>query len=287
MKAGTVPAFFSAQVADARRFYLDLKPAQNRRLTVVCGGLEHCSPDYLIHRHTFPFYSIEYVIRGNGDLKLKEHSHVLQPGRLFSYGPGVPHEIIGSSTDLLVKYFVDFAGTHAAEVLRSCNLASGRVAQVFPPNSLSPLFDELIEAGLHRGSGNMELCVSLLECLALKIVGVTAPLASLETLAFSTYQKCREYVEQNFLDLRSLEQIAKECHINKAYLCRLFRRYDHQSPYRYLLCLKMKYAAERLQQPGILVKQVAELVGFEDQFNFSRVFRNILGVSPATFRDLR
>ena len=281
------PEFFSPQVAEARRFYLNLNPPRQRRLSVVCGGLEHCRPDYAIHRSTFPFYSIEYVARGQGELKLNGRTHVLQPGRLFAYGPRVSHHIIGSQSDPLVKYFVDFAGKSALKLLRACRLAPGKVAQVFPPNALAPLFDELIQSGLQAGSHRADLCVGLLECLALKIVAANAPLEGAETLAFDTYLQCRLRIEQHFLRLRTLEQIAEECHANNAYLCRLFRRYDQQTPYQYLLRLKMNHAAARLQQAGVLVKQVAEEVGFADPFHFSRVFKNVLGLSPDTFRRMR
>src|ERR1700691_1366251 len=84
------PRFFSTDVERTQRFYLDLNPASRARLVVVCGGLEHCTPDYAIHRTTFPFYSIEYVTSGRGKVKLKGRTYPLQPGRLFSYGPGVP-----------------------------------------------------------------------------------------------------------------------------------------------------------------------------------------------------
>ncbi len=49
----------------------------------------------------------------------------------------------------------------------------------------------------------------------------------------------------------------------------------------------MNHAAERLQQPGVLVKQAAEEVGFPDALHFSRVFRSVIGLSPAAFRRLR
>jgi AraC-like DNA-binding protein len=286
-RESTAPEFFSADVAEARRFYLDLNPPKNRPLTVVCGGVEHCTPDYAIRRDSFPFYSIEYVARGRGEVELKGRSFPLQPGRLFSYGPGVSHHITGDPANPLVKYFVDFTGGAATELLQSCNLAPGRVSEVFPANVLQPLFDELIHAGLKVGRGSAELCAKLLECLALRIAGARAPLEGTETLAFMTYQQCHRHIEQHHLRLRTLEQIAKECHVNNAYLCRLFRRYDTQSPYQYLLRLKMNFAAERLQQPGALVKQVAEEAGFTDPFHFSRVFRSVLGLSPAAFRGLR
>lgn len=287
VRESRAPEFFSRDVAKARRFYLDLKPAAHRPLAVVCGGLEHCTPDYEIRRATFPFYSLEYVARGNGEVALQDKRFVLSPGAVFSYGPGVRHHISGDIAEPLVKYFVDFSGRNAAALLNSCKLPPGRVARVFPPNSLAPLFDELIQSGLRLTRGNAALCAKLLECLALKIAGATAPMNGTETMAFSTYQQCRRHIEQNHLKLRTLEQIAKECHTDKAYLCRLFRRYDERSPYQYLLRLKMNHAAERLQQSGVLVKQVAEETGFSDPFHFSRVFRKTLGVAPAEFRAFR
>jgi AraC-like DNA-binding protein len=281
------PAFFSASVATARRFYLELNPSQNQPLTVVCGGLEHCTFDYAVHRETFPFYSIEYVARGRGKLQLGKERHDLESGAIFSYGPGTSHDIVGDGQFPLVKYFVDFSGRDAVALLNSCKLSPGSTARVHPAHALAALFEELIQSGLNPGRRNAKLCAKLLECLALKITGATTPLKGAETLAFSTYQHCCRHIERHFLRLRTLEQIASECHTNNAYLCRLFRRYDQQTPYQYLLRLKMNHAAERLHAPGMLVKQVAAETAFPDPFHFSRVFKTLFGVSPDSFRRLR
>lgn len=283
----SAPEFFSADVAEARRFYLDLRPSKGRPLVVVCGGRELSAADYAIHRETFPFYSIEYVTRGSGTVTLAGHAVPLRPGRVFSYGPGVPQDITGQPGEPLVKYFVDFAGAGALRLLRSCGLAPGKASEVFPGNVLQPLFDELIDAGLQARRESAALCAGLLECLALRIAGAHAPAEGTDTLAFGTYQACRRHIEVHALRLRTLQQIADECHVDGAYLCRLFRRYDHESPYQCLRRLKMAFAAERLQQPGALVKQVAEEAGYSDAFHFSRVFRSVLGLSPAAFRRLR
>jgi AraC-like DNA-binding protein len=281
------PEFFSRDVSKARRFYLDLTPPARARLAVVCGGCEHCTPDYAIHRATFPYCSIEYVARGRGTVKLQGRAHTLQPGRVFAYGPGVRQDIAGDPGEPLVKYFVDFAGREAEALLRSCGLPPGRVAQVHPPHALQALFDELITCGLRGTRQGAALCGKLLECLALKIADAHAPTGGVETLAFTTYEQSQQHIQQHFRRLRTLEQIAAECHVNAAYLCRLFRRYGHQTPYQYLLRLKMNYAAELLQQPGALVKTVAEEAGFGDPFHFSRAFKGVFGLSPEAFRRLR
>jgi AraC-like DNA-binding protein len=281
------PSFFSTAVAKARRFYFDLNPDPTGPVRIVSCGVEHCTADYVIERKGFPFYCIEYVARGKGSLHLKGQQLELRPGLLFTYGPKTHHHIAADPANPPVKYFVNFAGAGHKDVFESCAVPLGRASQVHPPNALQALFDELIEAGLSARRGKSELCHKLLECLILKVASARAPLEGTETLAFTTYQQCRDYIEAHFRTLKTLEEIAANCHVNSAYLCRLFRRYDHQSPYQLLLRLKMQLAAERLQQSNALVKQVAEELSFADAFHFSRVFKAVFGVAPNEFRKLQ
>jgi AraC-like DNA-binding protein len=152
---------------------------------------------------------------------------------------------------------------------------------------IQPLFDELVRNGVRGTRQAPAICAILLQALAQKFPECRAPLLSRETLAFETYQHCRDHIALHFQRLRSVEQIARECHLNDAYLCRLFKRYDQDTPYRFLLRLKMTYAAERLQTPGTLVKQIAEEAGFANQFHFSRAFKSVFGVSPSALSKMR
>ena len=254
---------------------------------MVCGGLESCAPDYSIDRATFAYWCIEYVVHGRGRLTLGSLEYDLRAGSVFTYNPGIPHQIRSDPRDPMVKYFVDFVGRRASAVVRDCQLGQCGVAQVFPPDCAAPLYEELIQSGTQASTNSSSLCSKLLECLALKIGVSSAPTAEAESPAFSSYLRSRELIERNFLRLRTLEQVAYECDMDPAYICRLFRRFGHQTPYQYLLRLKVNYAAAELQKSDALVKDVAAAVGFCDTFHFSRVFHSILGTSPAEFRRLR
>ena len=281
------PDFFSPQVTEARRFYLDLNPPKNVELAVVCGGVERSAPGYEISRASFPFYSVEYVLCGSGAVHFNAQPKPLGPGSLFSYGPGTGHNITSSPKEPLTKYFVDFTGVHALNLLRQCHLAPGTTAQVFPSNELQGLFDELIHTGLKAGKSSATICGKLLQCLGLKILDSCAPPQRGASLSFATYQKCRQHIQQNFLRLKRIEEVAQQCHVDAAHLCRLFKRYDHQSPYQFLLRLKMNLAAQCLQEPGVMVKEAAVRAGFADPFHFSRSFKAVFGLSPDQFRQLR
>jgi AraC-like DNA-binding protein len=285
--AARPPEFFSPQVTQARRFYLDLNPPRRAALTVVCGGMERCARDYAIQRATFPYLAIEFVAQGRGTLRLKGRRHELRAGRLFCYGPGVSQQITTSTEEVLVKFFVNFAGRGAASLLRVAGLAPGKIVQVFAPNEIALVFEEVIHNGLKATRHSPAICARLIEVLMLKIAESSAASEGLESQAFVTYQHCRQHLRGHFQRLRTLEQAAAECHVNVAHLCRLFRRFDHQSPYQFLLRLKMNCAAEQLHEPTVLVKQVAEKAGFSDPFHFSRAFKGVFGVSPDAFRKLR
>ena len=281
------PEFFSDQVLEANRFYLDTHSRKRQPLKVVCGGCEHCRPGYRINRSDFPFFSIEFVARGKGVVVLRGSEYSLYAGRVFSYGPGIAHVITTDAADPLVKYFVDFIGPDSQNMLQKFGPNLGHVAQVASPEAILRIFEDLIKNGQTGSPYTSLLCTAILQQLILKTAETSIVEHTHTTTAFYTYQKSREIIRKYCLTLRSLDQIAEECRIDGAYLCRLFKRFDNQSPYQYLMRLKMNVAAQRLQSPNTSVKEVAFELGFGDPFHFSRAFKRIFGMPPSTFKSLR
>ena len=282
-KAASQPDFFSVQISEAKRFYLDLKPPRRATLAVVCGGCEHCAADYEIRRRSFPYYSIEFVARGKGTLVLNGRKHDLMPGTLFAYGPGVSQQITSDSRSPLVKYFVDFDGTRAGALLQRNAPKPGSVIQTSAPGEITSLFDDLIRNGIRLTPYAARILPIQVELLTLKIAETAIPSGSVTTRAFATYERCREHIETGYRELRTVEEVAAACHVEQAYLCRLFRRFGHSSPYQYLLRLKMNRAADLLLNSDKLVKEVAEELRFADAYHFSRAFKKVHGLSPSQF----
>jgi len=279
------PAFFSRQVKYVRSFYLDLAPPPDAALTVVCGGFERCHPDYVIDRSTFQYLGLEFVASGTGSLSLAGQEVTLTPGLVFCYGPGVAHRIVADRDDPPSKYFVDFAGTAAIDRLRECRVGPGALCHVGNPVDIQRVFDDLIHDGSRGGPMATQLCSSRLQYLILRIAASLSPGHEDHTAAFSTYLRCRRYIEDHHVQLTQLQEIPQECGVSEAYLCRLFQRYDRQTPYQFLTRLKMNQAAKLLEDPGRLVKQIAADLSYRDAFHFSRAFKNVFGVSPRGFRE--
>jgi len=205
------------------------------------------------------------------------------PGALFAYGPGIAQHIVSNPEDRLVKCFVDFAGTRAEALLKRNAPKPGSVIQTSGPCEVATLFDDLIRNGLHPTPYTARMLAIEVELLVLKIAETAIPFGSGTTRAFATYERCREHIEANHGTLRTVEEVARACHVEQAYLCRLFRRFGHSSPYQYLMRLKMNRAADLLLNSRRLVKEVAEALGFADAYHFSRVFKKVHGLSPSQF----
>jgi len=274
------PAYFSDQVEEARRFYLDINPASRRPLGVASGGWERCRPDYDLRRSGFFCPIIELVERGEGWLELGGREYRLRPGTVFVYGRGIAHRIRASREAGLSKYFVAIRGKGAAELLAGARI--GGVFETMHPERITPIFDDLISHGLGDHLERARLCLVALQYLVMKIGDLATPYRSGEGgEAVMTYQRCRRFIEENHRRVRSVQEAAAACHIDRAYLCRLFKRFRRQTPYEYLQHLRMNAAVDLLQNRGRSVKAAAAELGFPDPYNFSRAFKRVFGVSPS------
>ena len=286
VSGGTLPEFMSRQVLQARRFYLEAGVRDQAPLSVVCVGWEKCARDYLIHRETFPFLSLEFVAGGKGQLALNGTKHELKAGSLFSYGPGVKHRMRTDPTEVLDKYFVDFVGSEALNLMEKLDLAPGRIHQFQRRLELKDAFEQLIRLAGHVGVYATRSCALQLELLLLATRYGGSETTAGPNRASSTFERCRRHMEDHFLEYSTVEDFAEACHINLSYLCRLYRKFSGVSPYQYLMQIKMKWAANRLHAGEVLVREVADELGI-DPFQFSRSFKRVHGVSPAAFIKIR
>ncbi len=277
------PSFVSTQVSEARRYYLNLKPKPTRDITVVCGGCERVRPDYVVQRRTFPFFAVEFVAEGEGQLVLAGRETRLRPGVAFAYGPGVAHTIRTERERPMLKYYVDFAGQRAGTLLRAGPVRPGGAAQVSAPGELRAIFESLQSNGDSQSPYGPALCAALIPVLLLKLAEKAIPEAAPDPRAIETYRRARAVIDARFLEFKTLAEAARAGGVNLSYLCRLFQRFDHQTPYRHLLRLKMNRAAQLLLDSGMMVKEVAAELGFSDPFNFSRSFKACYGLSPDAF----
>lgn len=277
------PDYFSKQVTEARRWFLALPKPNERELVTVSVGSERCLPDYVVERDTFDFEAIEFVAEGEGTLVLNGKKHPLQPGSVFSYHAGVRHRIENTSRRPMLKYFLDCGGQLARSRFAQSTVGGGKIVQIGAVAEIVELFELLITNTMNETEFSGPICAALVETLLLKISEKTITGGAADTRASVTYERIRRHIQQHYVRLKSMTEVAAEIGVDPTYLSRVFRRFHSSSPYRFLMRLKMSHAASLLLSPDSLVKNVAAQLDFSDPFHFSRTFKSVYGVSPEQF----
>jgi signal transduction histidine kinase/AraC-like DNA-binding protein/ABC-type sugar transport system substrate-binding protein len=93
------------------------------------------------------------------------------------------------------------------------------------------------------------------------------------------------YMQQQYQQTLSRQELANAIGVNPDYLTRIFRRELGISPWDYLNRYRIKQARLLLRTTHLNIAAIAAQVGFSDPAYFSRVFHKEVGCSPRIFRE--
>ena len=99
----------------------------------------------------------------------------------------------------------------------------------------------------------------------------------------SCAEAAADYIMRHYAEAISVEQLAEHFALSHSSLYRKFVRRFQKSPKRFLLEYRMERACQLLAAADLSVQEVAVSVGFDDPFYFSRVFKELVGVSPRRY----
>lgn len=98
------------------------------------------------------------------------------------------------------------------------------------------------------------------------------------------FGKIESYMKEHLSEPLSAQKICSVFGISQTYLSRLFRKYDTMSFSKRMTVIRVERARKIMEDNSeLFIKDVASMVGFTDQFYFSRIFRSVTGASPAEY----
>lgn len=96
-----------------------------------------------------------------------------------------------------------------------------------------------------------------------------------------------EYMRENLDKVLTLEELAGRAGLSVSHYCAVFKRRTSQTPMQLFTTMKIQRACQWLQNRNVTIKTVAYNLGFFDQYHFSKVFKEIMGVSPKIYMKQR
>lgn len=97
--------------------------------------------------------------------------------------------------------------------------------------------------------------------------------------------KAQEFIEQNFQDKISIEQLASMLAISRRNLERRFKKATSNTAVEYMQRVKIEAAKMKLESSRDNVNEVMYNVGYTDSKAFRNTFKKITGLSPVEYRN--
>lgn len=272
-------------ISQAEYFYYDIGPEHLDEFAIVCGGHELCAGDFSIDRQSYPYYVIEYGIRGRGFIEIDGVEHEMTSGVIAGFAPGMTHKYSVDPKDPLEHIFLVITGSGVEEIFEKCHIIKRGAMMSYEPQRSLEIFSNIIDTGLQKSPFSQELCCVYLKTVLFEQATADVQKGRHHSESERTYHRCRSYIDQNFSEITSVTEVADNCSINIRYMARLFKLYGSIKPQEYVMRLKMNRAGQLLLNSELPVKNIAMLVGFEDPYHFSRNFSKFHGISPKQYRS--
>jgi len=100
----------------------------------------------------------------------------------------------------------------------------------------------------------------------------------------SVVERAQHWLQKNLAHDVSIAELARVLAVSERSLSRRFAAAVDQSPLEYLQNLRLTAARTLLEAGDMTVQEIANHVGYSDTSSFSRLFRQVVGASPGTYR---
>mgnify|MGYP005761744085 FL=1 len=260
-------------------------------LSLYQYGMEQCPPAYSFGPATRNHYLFHYVLSGTGRLMANDsrgisHEYQIRSGEGFMIFPRQINTYIADPKLPWEYIWIEFDGMRAREIIETAGLSPDHpVYHASYKDLRENMKDEMIYIAEHHDATPFHLMGHLYLFIDYLSRSSSSQITASGRVRDFYIKEALNYIEQNFQNDISVENIASFCGLNRTYFGRIFKETVGKSPQQFLLSYRMAKAAELLKLTELSISDIGNAVGYPNQLHFSRAFKNVYGVSPREWRN--
>lgn len=254
-------------------------------------GWEQCEPGHSFGPAKRNHYLFHYVISGAGMLMANDSHGVTQTyhissGQGFLVFPNQLTTYIADPNHPWEYTWLEFDGLRAKEAIDITTLSPSSPVYRTKLSSLRNTMAEEMSYIVHHSDQSPFHLIGHLYLFLDSLMQSCRKSAPVQRSKMSDYyiKEALTYIESNYQNDISIEDIAKIVGVNRSYFGKIFHNAIGQSPQEFLSNYRMIKATELLKLTSLSIADIGQAVGYENQLHFSRAFKNIYGVSPLHWR---
>ncbi len=95
-----------------------------------------------------------------------------------------------------------------------------------------------------------------------------------------------KYIQKNYMNQISQEDVARAGNVSPTYLSRLFKDEMKIGFNEYLTKVRLEESKKLLSETNYSIKEISVMVGYPDEKYYSKLFKKITGIKPTEYRKL-
>lgn len=277
---------------------------EDSRFILLNAGLSEHYADWNWENVSSPFARLYMVKEGNAKVYLPEGGKEVSPGSLYLIPPFTLHryecdgylslyyfhvyENLASDIKILEEYNFPFR-TEAGRLEESL---VKRLLEINPGMELQrydPSFYDNNSTLIRHIKRNQDSPYHV----SLETNGILSQLISRFVsfaprrydIADNRINKTLAYIRENIDEEIGLDELAAQCCLSKDHFIRLFKKEMGSTPLRYLNLRKIEKAQLLLISTDMPIKNIARQLSFNNLSNFNRLFKQISGNTPESYRN--
>lgn len=245
-------------------------------------GWEDCECGHSFGPASREYYLIHYIISGSGSFERNGISYSLSKGSMFLIRP---YELTFYKADIMEPWeyiWIGFTGELVPQLLENSGFSGDNSTLCIP--SLRNTFLSMKEAVNLSHSAELYLTSKIFEMFSI-LQEEHRPSQSASSASLYS-KRARDHIMANYINHISVEGMANMLGIDRRYLCRVFYKYIGDTPQNFLVNYRLEKAADLLAKHGYSVSEAARSTGYDDIYNFSKMFKKKFGVPPSRYKQL-
>lgn len=254
-------------------------------------GWEQCLPSKSFGPSKRNHYLFHFVISGTGTLYSDDsngisHEYHIKSNQGFLISPNQVNHYIADEKHPWEYVWIEFDGLRAKEHLTLSGLTyDSPIYRSSDKIYADELKKEMLYLANHPNGSPLNLIGHLylaLDYLYLSSAGKSD--IKKGKLADFYVHEAISFIEQNFQNDITIEDISAFCNLNRSYFGKVFQNTMGTSPQTFLINYRMRKAVELLKLTDLPIGDIGNAVGYPNQLHFSRAFKNVYNMPPKQWR---
>lgn len=250
------------------------------------GELKACRP-HTSSRASLQSFLFFVVVNGAGTLIYNNQEYKLEEKSCVFINCKKPYSHSTYETNLWNLRWCHFYGPTIQSIYNKYCERGGR--PVFTPEDSAPFFDVLSELlCVVKGSDylrDMRINEQLSSLLTLIMAESWHPEDKALPSKKASVLGVKKYLDENYDSKINLDELCSRFYISKYYLTHSFKDQFGLSITSYLLSVRITHAKQLLRFSNKTIEDIGYETGIGTPAYFSRVFKDIEGVSPSQYRE--